>query len=115
MNPSSKSSNSSEPASLKNDQAEFEQAFTEVESLLQALKERYLQIQTAKQHRTELQQRLHELQAELNQVKERLEGLEVDLESRLFSWSSQREVFWQVIRFVGLGIIVGLALKACTG
>jgi chromosome segregation ATPase len=113
MNPS-KSSNSSEPTSFKNDQAEFEQAFEEVESLLQNLKERYLQIQIAKQRRTELQQRLHELQAELRQVKETLEALEVDLESRLFSWNSQREVFWQVIRFVGLGIVVGLAFKACT-
>lgn len=115
MNPPSKSSNSSEPIASSEDGADIEQAFAEVESLLQNLKERHLQIQTAKRHRTELQQRLHELQAEISQVKQTLEALEVDLESRLFSWSSQREVFWQVIRFVGLGIIVGLALKACTG
>lgn len=113
MNPSSKSSHSN--TSSSEDGTDIEQAFTEVESLLQSLKERHLQIQTAKQHRTELQQRLQELEAELNQVKQTLEALEVDLESRLFSWSSQREVFWQVIRFVGLGIVVGLALKACTG
>lgn len=100
---------------MAKDGTDFEQAFVEVEALLQNLKERYLQIQTAKQRRTEFQQRLHELQAELSQVKETLEALEVDLESRLFSWSSQREVFWQVIRFVGLGIVAGLALKACTG
>ncbi len=115
MNPSSKPSNSSDAPFDAKDGTEFEQAFAEVESLLQNLKERYLQIRTAKQHRTELQQRLHQLQAELRQVKETLEALEVDLESRLFSWSSQREVFWQVVRFVGLGIVVGLAFKACTG
>lgn len=113
MNPFGQPSNHSKPRSSAKE-TEFEQAFEEVEASLLNLKQRYLQVQTAKQRRTELQQRLNQLQAELRQIKESLETLEIDLESRLLSWRSQREVFWQIVRFVGLGIVVGLALKACT-
>lgn len=114
MNSSGQPSNRSEPTASK-PETEFVQAFEEVESLLQTLRQRYLQVQTAKLRRTELQQRLRQLQTELHQVKASLETLEVELESRLFSWSSQRDVFWQIVRFVGLGIVLGIALKACTG
>jgi chromosome segregation ATPase len=59
-------------------------------------------------HREELQQQIQELS-------DRLEEIEADLESRLLSWSSFREPFWQIVRFVGIGIIVGVILKSCTG
>jgi len=91
----------------------FEQVFKEVESMLQAIKGRYVQLQTAKQSKAELQQRLDQLQTELHQVKEQLEALEIDLESRL-PRSSYQEYFWQAIRFLGLGFVLGQLLDACS-
>jgi len=96
------------------DSTEFERSFNEAERLLQDIRERYLQIRTAQQHQAELHQQRDQLKMELCRVKAELEALEVDLESQLFSWSSQKEVFWQVIRFVGLGFVLGQILNACT-
>ncbi len=97
------------------DGTQFEQALDQVEDLLRGLKQRYAQVQTARREKTELQQRLHKLAQELHQVKEQLEELEVDLESRLLSWRTHRELFWQIVRFVGLGFVLGQILNACTG
>ena len=54
-----------------------------------------------------------ELLKQLQQVDDRLEQIEADLESRLLSWSSFHEPFWQIVRFVGLGIIIGVILRSC--
>ncbi len=117
MEPSEKSSfpdSSRRSPSQSTNEPDLEQELAATEALLQQIKERYLQIRNATQQRQHLRQHLQELQAELKQVKEHLETLEIELESRLFSWSSQREVFWQFLRFAGLGFIGGLILKACT-
>ena len=50
---------------------------------------------------------------QLDVVTEQLEQIEADLESRLLSWSSFREPFWQIVRFVGIGIIIGVILRGC--
>jgi len=52
---------------------------------------------------------------QLEEIGERLEQVEVELESRLISWSSFREPFWQIVRFVGLGIVIGVILRSCAG
>ena len=54
-----------------------------------------------------------ELLKQLEAVGEQLEQIEADLESRLLSWSSFREPFWQIVRFVGIGIIIGVILRSC--
>jgi chromosome segregation ATPase len=54
-----------------------------------------------------------ELLKKLEQIDDQLEQIEADLESRLLSWSSFREPFWQIVRFVGLGIIIGVILRSC--
>lgn len=54
-----------------------------------------------------------ELLKQLQEISDRLEQLEGDLESRLISWSSFREPFWQIVRFVGIGIIIGVILRSC--
>lgn len=114
-----------EPSGIS--EVEFEQQMQEVERSLIALKERYAQIQEARQRQTELQQdwqqvkqawqRTHSssLQKELRQLEKQLETIELNLESRLFSWRSLREPFWQAVRFVGLGIVIGWILKSCAG
>jgi len=56
-----------------------------------------------------------ELLKQLQQVEDQLEQIEADLESRLLSWSSFHEPFWQVVRFVGIGIIIGVILRSCAG
>ncbi|MCA1993960.1 MAG: DUF2203 domain-containing protein, partial [Coleofasciculus sp. S288] len=55
------------------------------------------------------------LQAELKRIKEELETIELNLESRLFSWGSLKEPFWQAVRFGGLGVVIGWILKSCAG
>jgi chromosome segregation ATPase len=122
----------SSPGSESNQQDtgadEFEQALSEVERSLQSLKERYAQVQRDRRRQTELQQRREllrrelrqtsdrqALQAELKQIKEQLEIIELNLESQLFSWGNLKEPFWQAVRFGGLGVVVGWILKSCAG
>lgn len=111
-------------------ETEFEQTLQELERSLQSLKERYTQIQDDQSRQNDLQQRLdqvqrdlrrtrsqeirQELQAELKQIQQQLDALEVALESRLLSWNSLKDVFWQAVRFGGLGVVVGWILKSCT-
>jgi tRNA U34 5-carboxymethylaminomethyl modifying GTPase MnmE/TrmE len=110
---------------------EFEQILAEVESSLAALKERYTNIQEARQHQAQLQQRLEEIQdnpqfeQELQQIQRQLQELEIALESALLSDRQMRklfgealknsllgEIFWQIVRFGGLGVIIGWLLKS---
>jgi chromosome segregation ATPase len=124
--PSSSSSPGSEPNQPDTGADEFQEALSEVERSLQALKERYAQVQRDRQRQAELQQRREQvrkelrqssnrqaLQAELKQIKEQLETIELNLESQLFSWGSLKEPFWQAVRFGGLGIVIGWILKSC--
>ena len=53
------------------------------------------------------------LRQQLLELSDRLEQIEGDLESRLLSWSSFREPFWQIVRFGGIGVIIGVILKSC--
>ena len=117
------------------DELDFEQLLQEVEQSLLTLKARYAQVQTDRQRQQELQQRQRdlkrqtngqprrgdraslqaELKAELRKVQQQLEELEVALESQLFSWGGLKEVFWQAVRFGGIGMILGWILKTLAG
>lgn len=134
---SSSGSESSQPDTGEDD---FEQALSELERSLQALRGRYAQVQLDLQRQAEFQQRLKQvqregsgtplpqMQGELRQIKEQLKELEAELESRLLSdsdlmtlfWQGWRrglmgEPFWQVVRFGGLGVVLGWILKSCAG
>lgn len=128
QDPSQPSSPGSEPNQPDPDADEFEQALAEVEENLQLLRERYEQIQRDRLRQAELQHRRERikkslrqdsnrqtLKAELKQIQEQLETIELNLESRLFSWGSLKEPFWQAVRFGGLGIIIGWILKSYAG
>lgn len=52
---------------------------------------------------------------ELARLQERIEALKVTLESHLLSWRQIQEPFWQVVRFVGLGIAIGWFLHLWLG
>ncbi len=113
---------SQNPDRLSPSDLEFEQSLQEVERSLQALKDRHLQIQRDQTLQAELQARRSqwdqgkspELQVELRKIEQQLEELEVSLESQLFSWAGFKEVFWQAVRFCGLGIVVGWSLAFYT-
>lgn len=124
---------SSSPSLLDDaeDAIDFDQTLKEVEQSLLLLKARYAQIQLDRQHQHDLQQRKEqiekqlqhppsqvnplELKRELKHIRQQLEALEVALESQLFSWSGLKEIFWQAVRFGGLGIVIGWILKSLVG
>lgn len=105
----------------------------QAEQLLNEIRQRLQQVQTGQgaqallhQQQKDLQAQLNratgassqvqrELQVQLDQIKAQLETIEVEIESRLISWSSFREPFWQIVRFSGLGILIGVMLKSCIG
>ena len=119
--------NSIQPNSQLGDLGEFSLMLVDVERSLVALKQRYTQVQQDLKRQAELQQRLKqvkpelrrnhvsELKVELQQIKDQLETIEINLESQMFSWGSLREPFWQAIRFGGLGVVVGWILKSYAG
>ena len=93
---------------------ELEQALAEAEALLNQLKQRYQQVQSAQHRRTELQAQLGQEPSptEVQHVQQQLEQLEMELESRLITWRDQRELFWQFLRFAGVGFGGALLLNA---
>ena len=98
------------------DEPNFEQELVEVERSLKELKDRYSQVQQAQTAQAPLQQQQEqvkrqlqrtdspELKAELRHIQDSLDDLELKLESGLFSWEKP---FWQIIRFGGLGLVLG--------
>ncbi len=106
----------------QSEELEFEQTLAEVERSLQSLKDRHTQIQNDQQRQADLRKRQEQvkrqlrstpssaLKTELQQIQDQLDELEVALESRLFSLSTLKEPFWQIVRFGGLGLILGWSL-----
>ncbi|MGL5872586.1 MAG: hypothetical protein ACRC2R_09490 [Xenococcaceae cyanobacterium] len=102
-----------------------EETLERLEQSLLEIKERYEQIQSNRQKRLELKQKQQQLKqelendrfdsfkTELQHLEQELEKVEVELESRLVNWTTFREPFWQIVRFVGLGIVIGWILKTC--
>jgi hypothetical protein len=113
----------SEPSGAENESLKFEQGLEEVELALVELRERYQQVESDSALQIELQERseklrrsqLPEMKVELEHIQQQLEVLEINLESRLFRWRSLRDPFWQIVRFSGLGVIIGWSLKSFVG
>jgi ABC-type phosphate transport system auxiliary subunit len=110
----------------------------EAEELLNEVKARYAQIQAAQEKQPELEARLSELKAEetryaqgqldpsqqpdrearLSEIKTELETVKTqlastweDLESQLITWRDKEELFWQFLRFAGIGFALALILN----
>ena len=129
--PSTSAADDLQTSSDSEQDADIDQSLREVEQSLLLLKARYAQITLDRQHQQELQQQKSqiefqlqhdrapasqsELKRELKQIKKQIEDLEVSRESQLFSWNGLKEVFWQALRFGGLGVVVGWMLKSCAG
>lgn len=103
------------PSSSDHDWQRFDADLSQLETSVQVLRQRFEQM---RQIQTEQLQLERQLQApglspeEISQLQQRLEELEMQLESSLFDWRSLREPFWQAVRFGGLGIIIGWVLRS---
>ena len=102
--------------------SELEMAIADVEKELESLKLRYQEVCDATQEIAELREsqieildqaerivKQESLKTELSLIIEKIQDLELKLESKLLKW---QEPFWQIVRFTGIGILIGWIL--CT-
>jgi chromosome segregation ATPase len=97
----------------------------EAEELLNELKARYAQVKAAQSRKPELEARVAELEtelkdktnaktpellAELESVKTQLISTWEELESQLITWRDKQELFWQFLRFAGIGFIAAFLI-----
>jgi hypothetical protein len=99
---------------------QFLASIDQLETELTALRDRYQQVGAADLARADLQERQKVVKArgksaetkqELQEIAEKLGDLENILESQLMTM----EPFWTAVRFGGLGILIGWALKVWLG
>ncbi len=121
-NESNKSSDALETDIVDLD-SNVEKILTDVGHSLTELENRYEQVKEDWHRYTELQNHQEELEAkkinnfekepiktELKHLLQELEELEINLESVLLP-----DLFWQAVRFGGLGIVIGWLLKSLAG
>jgi len=94
----------------------------ELTAQLAALQERLAHLRTCDETREQLQAEAEhwqedlqrdrrESQTRLQEIQSQIEALDVEMESRLFSWQSFRQPFWVVVRFGGVGFLLGWWLR----
>lgn len=113
---------SSTDAPQTDDWTEFETAIAALETQLDELKGRLSQVQQDQERLAQLKSRRQQLKnehptgwkTELRHLTSEIEALELNLESKLIDWQSFRKPFWQVVRFGGLGLVLGWFLHALT-
>jgi hypothetical protein len=88
-------------------------AIQDLENDIMALRSRYDQVCQDDDRRIVLQsEKAQGLKTEIARINHELSVLEHRLESRLFAWSGLRRYFWQTVRFVGLGVLIGWGLAS---
>lgn len=94
--------------------ASFEGALKETADDFLLLRDRFFAVRRAKAKYEQVTTAdLSDLPAEeLAEMQNRIEALKVTLESHLLSWREVQEPFWQIVRFGGLGLVVGWFLRA---
>ena len=104
----------SQNATAANEERELGLEIAQLEQAISDLKHRHTDVELAERERVVLQRQRNELKSksqnrpeirqELKDIKNRLEELDLLLESRLLNlW----EPFWQAVRFGGLGVAIG--------
>jgi len=92
----------------------------ELTAQLTAIQERLLHLRACDEARTQLQTEAEnwqgyrdrrEAQTRLQEIQSQIEALDVEMESRLFSWQSFRQPFWVMVRFGGVGFLLGWWLR----
>jgi hypothetical protein len=116
--------NGSKSAPKSLDWSELEPAMEKLREHFHAFDQRYAEVRGGDRRRDELLAQQTSLNAtppspalkkELDALEQELAQVELALESELFSWDGLREIFWQAVRFGGLGIVLGWLLKSWAG
>ena len=115
--------NPNKHSSSANGDRETEKVLIEVEQSLEEIRKRYFQVKEDWQKHAELVQYKQDLEqkkasnlerepikTELRDIEKQLSELEINLESVLLP-----DLFWQAVRFGGLGIAIGWLLKSLAG
>ncbi|NEQ48545.1 MAG: hypothetical protein F6K11_00190 [Leptolyngbya sp. SIO3F4] len=100
------------------DLSDFATALEETDKDFDALRQRYGEVRKAFEQRSQIQSTItqgHLPKAELTRLKKQLATLEETLENQLMSWNNLKEPFWQVLRFVGLGLVLGWFFRGWFG
>ncbi|MEM6254570.1 MAG: hypothetical protein AAF821_16775 [Cyanobacteria bacterium P01_D01_bin.156] len=100
------------------DLTEFATALEETAKDFKALRQRYGEVRDAFTQRAETRDKIdqgHLPRAELKRLKKQIETLEETLENQLLSWNNLKEPFWQILRFVGLGLVLGWFFRGWFG
>ncbi|MBT9317097.1 hypothetical protein [Leptothoe spongobia] len=100
------------------DLSDFATALEETNKDFDALRQRYEEVRDAFSQRSQTQATItqgHLPKAELKRLKKQIETLEATLENQLMSWNNLKDPFWQVLRFVGLGLVLGWFLRGWFG
>ncbi len=128
------------PLPYPEDESDFARELSQTEQTLEQLKRRYHQIRQAQQQQAELQEQgvrigeewdknqLPELEQELQRINSQIQELSLILESELLTNEELMrlyqaeiragllgEVFWQIVRFGGIGVVIGWLLKTWAG
>ncbi len=93
--------------------ASFESELRETANEFLLLRDRFFAVRRAKaKYEQSTTVDLTRLPAEdLAQMQDRIEALKVTLESQLLTWREAQEPFWQIFRFVGIGLVLGWFLR----
>jgi chromosome segregation ATPase len=78
---------------------------TEKAAVLQA------DLESVKDQKAESQEQAAAIEAELDSIKTQLVETWKELESQLITWRDQQELFWQFLRFAGIGFLAAILLK----
>ena len=100
------------------DLIDFATALEETSKDFQALRQRYDEVRDAFSERAQAQAKMtqgHLPKAELKRLHKQIKTLEETLENQLLSWNNLKEPFWQVLRFVGLGLVLGWFFRGWFG
>lgn len=103
---------------------EVEQVFNETQTRIVELRQQYQRIRQAQAQLHQAHER--SLGIEIERLRQQIQELELDLGLTLLfnlgdaareRWQTilEQESFWQFVRFAGLGFILGLVVKSCTG
>ena len=83
----------------------LEQRLQEIEEQIQELK-----LGIALGYRRD---RLEQGMMQIEHSSKELDTIYTEIASYLFNWSSLKVPFWQIVRFSGLGFLLGVALRSC--
>lgn len=100
------------------DLTDFAVALEETDQDFNALRQRYTEVCEAFDQRAQAQAQItqgHLPRAELKRLRQQISTLEETLENQLMSWNTLKEPFWQVLRFVGLGLVLGWFFRGWFG